>query len=229
MTTLKLALPELTVGQAGKELTHNQALAALDQLVQAVAVDKDLATPPGSPANGAAYIVAATATGAWAGKEKQIAYWLSSVGAWSFAVPVNGWRVWVTDESRAYEYRSSAWVDATKETSAAVTIGYAAGAGGSVTQATSRITGVTLNKPCGDITLFNATTSAHQIDSFTLTNSLIGAGDLVVASIKTATGVFLATVTSTVAGSCQISIYTPAATGSEAPVIRFAIIGAASA
>jgi len=37
VTTPKLQMPELVVGQAGKELTHNQALAVLDQLAQAVA------------------------------------------------------------------------------------------------------------------------------------------------------------------------------------------------
>lgn len=109
MTTPKLALPELVVGQAGKELTHNQALAVLDQLAQAVVVDKDLATPPVSPANGAMYIVAAGATGAWSGQSGKLAYWLTSVGAWTFATPVNGWSVWVTDESERYELKAGAW------------------------------------------------------------------------------------------------------------------------
>jgi len=109
VTTPKLALPELSVSQAGKEITHNQALAILDQLAQGVIVDKDLATPPGSPANGAAYIVATGATGAWAGKDGQIAYWLTSVGVWSFVVPVNGWSFWVTDEAKRYELSGGVW------------------------------------------------------------------------------------------------------------------------
>lgn len=109
MTTPKLSMPELSVGQAGKELTHNQALAILDQLAQAVVVDKDLATPPVSPANGAMYIVAAGATGAWLGQSGNLAFWLTSVGAWTFAVPVNGWSVWVTDEAVRYERKAGAW------------------------------------------------------------------------------------------------------------------------
>lgn len=110
MTTPKLQLPELVVGQPGKELTHNQALAILSQLVQANVVDKDLAAPPVSPADGAMYIVAASATDAWAGKSGQLAFWLSSVGAWTFAVPVNGWRVWVTDEAEYYKLKAGAWI-----------------------------------------------------------------------------------------------------------------------
>jgi hypothetical protein len=103
-------MPELTVGQAGKELTHNQALAILDQIAQAVVVDKDLATPPGSPANGALYIVAAGATGAWAGQSGKLAFWLTSVAAWTFITPTDGWSAWVTDEAVRYERKAGAWV-----------------------------------------------------------------------------------------------------------------------
>lgn len=110
MTTPKLALPELIVGQAGKELTHNQALAVLDQLAQAVVVDKDLTAPPGSPANGSMYIVAALATGDWAGQSGKLAYWLTTVAAWTFITPADGWSVWVADEAVRYERKAGAWV-----------------------------------------------------------------------------------------------------------------------
>lgn len=110
MTTPKLQMPELVVGQAGKELTHNQALAVLDQLAQAVVVDKDLTAPPGSPANGSMYIVATGATGAWAGQGGKLAYWLTTVAAWTFITPADGWSVWVTDEAVRYERKAGAWV-----------------------------------------------------------------------------------------------------------------------
>ena len=103
-------MPELVVGQAGKELTHNQALAVLDQLAQAVVVDKDLAAPPVSPANGSMYIVAAGATGAWAGQSGKLAYWLTTVAAWAFITPADGWSVWVADEAKRYERKAGAWV-----------------------------------------------------------------------------------------------------------------------
>ena len=57
-------------------------------------------------------------------------------------------------------------------------IGYATGAGGTVTQATSKSTGVTLNNVCGNITMNNAALSAAV--TFTLTNSAIATGDLLV-------------------------------------------------
>ena len=109
MTTPKLQMPELVAGQAGKELTHNQALAVLDQLAQAVVVDKDLTAPPGSPANGSMYIVAAGATGAWSGKAGQLAYWLTSTNAWQFIVPREGFLVHVNGEDDYYKYDGAAW------------------------------------------------------------------------------------------------------------------------
>jgi len=109
VTTPKLQMPELVVGQAGKELTHNQALAVLDQLAQAVVVDKDLTAPPGSPANGSMYIVAAGATGDWAGQAGKLAYWLATVSAWSFITPADGWSLWVADEAARYELVSGVW------------------------------------------------------------------------------------------------------------------------
>lgn len=56
-------------------------------------------------------------------------------------------------------------------------IGYETGAGGIVTQATSKATGVTLNKVCGEITLHNASLAAGVVVSFVLTDSQIEAGD----------------------------------------------------
>lgn len=46
-------------------------------------------TPPGSPAKGDRYVVKATGTGAWAGKDNQIAWYDGA--AWKFDAPVEGW------------------------------------------------------------------------------------------------------------------------------------------
>lgn len=107
MTTTKLGLTETANGQANN-LNVNEALARLDQLVQGAVTDR-LATPPGSPANGALYIITATATGAWAGRENQLAYWLSSVNAWTYVTPREGMLLHVNDEDEYYKYTGSAW------------------------------------------------------------------------------------------------------------------------
>ena len=63
----KLRISLYRRSQAQKHVTHNEALTLLDTLCQASVIDKDLTTPPGSPAEGDCYIVAATGTGAWTG------------------------------------------------------------------------------------------------------------------------------------------------------------------
>ncbi len=107
-------------------------------------------------------------------------------------------------------------------------LGYGEGSGGTITQATSRTTAVTLNKPTGAITLFSTSTSAGQIDTFTLNNSSIGANDVVVFSQKSGTAVYIVTAYNVGAGFCTVSVFTPAAASAEAPVINFSVIKGAT-
>ncbi len=65
------------------------------------------ATPPGSPATGATYRVTATATGAWASKETQIAQWSGT--AWLFGVPAAGDRIWDIAAGREFIFDGTAW------------------------------------------------------------------------------------------------------------------------
>jgi hypothetical protein len=65
-------------------------------------------TPPGSPVIGDRYLVIATATGAWAGQEDNIAEWNGT--SWDFFTPSDGWVVVVDAEDQAYLYDGSAWV-----------------------------------------------------------------------------------------------------------------------
>ncbi len=105
--TSRLRLPFLSGAQAQKHVTVNEALLALDALVASSVLDKDLTTPPGSPADGDAYIVAATATGAWVGWEGSIAQAVD--GGWRRHLPIEGLSTWVADEEKIYVYEDSAW------------------------------------------------------------------------------------------------------------------------
>lgn len=96
MTTPNLALPELSAAQAQKHVTHNEALQALDAIVQLSVKSRRLAAPPGAPADGARWIVAAGASGAWEGKSGQVASRLD--GAWRFYPPQAGWLAFAEDE-----------------------------------------------------------------------------------------------------------------------------------
>ena len=103
------------------------------------------------------------------------------------------------------------------------------GTGGTVTQLTSRTTGVTLNKPSGQITLFASTSiSGHGSNEFTLTNSYIDATDVV--HVCFASGLTAAsygvTVTAVSAGSCKITVsnFSNSATPTDTPVLNFVVI-----
>lgn len=132
---------------------------------------------------------------------------------------------------RAEESTFSGSVVATSMTSTGA-IGYATGAGGAVTQGTSKATGVTLNKLCGAITMHNASLAAAAEVGFTLTNSMIAATDVVVVNIKSGATVnsYQVSVDAVAAGSCHIVVANLSA-GSlgEALVLSFAVIKAVAA
>lgn len=107
-TTPSLALPLIAGGQAQKHVTHNEALALLDALVQLAVIDKDLAVPPASPAEGDRYIAAAAPSGAWAGWAGRVARYQD--GAWHSLVPRPGWLAFVADEAELYAFANGAWV-----------------------------------------------------------------------------------------------------------------------
>lgn len=103
-----LQLPYLEGAQAQKHVTINESLRRLDALVLLAVEDRDLAAPPGAPGDGARYIPAATASGAWSGKENYVAHHVD--GAWEFAVPRAGFLAYVKDEARFCLYDGGAWI-----------------------------------------------------------------------------------------------------------------------
>jgi lysophospholipase L1-like esterase len=105
-------------------------------------------------------------------------------------------------------------------------IGYSAGAGGTVAQATSKATGVTLSKLCGQITLDAASLASGTIVSFIATNTAIEATDVMV--INHVSGGTLGSYTvnaSCAAGSATIYLRNNTAGAlAEAVVLRFVIL-----
>ena len=112
-------------------------------------------------------------------------------------------------------------------------LGYGTGQGGTVTQATSKSTSVTLNKVCGQITTSSAMLAGSSAVSFTLTNSAIAATDVVHSSIASGATAnsYTVTVSATAAGSCVIQVQniTAATALSEAIVINFTVMKAVNA
>jgi hypothetical protein len=112
-------------------------------------------------------------------------------------------------------------------------LGYGTGSGGTVTQATSKSTAVTLNKTNGQITMNNAALAANTPNAFTLVNSTITSSDVVNVSIQNSVSGatnYIVWCGGVGAGSCTISIWNRSAGSlSDAVVINFAVIKAVTA
>lgn len=109
-TSLTLDLPYIQPAQAQKHVTHNEAIATLDALVQLSVQSRDMATPPVGGTAGDRYLVAAAATGDWAGHDHAIAQ-LSQNGDWLFFAPRTGWTAYVQDINAQAVFDGTAWVD----------------------------------------------------------------------------------------------------------------------
>ena len=105
-------------------------------------------------------------------------------------------------------------------------LGFYTGAGGTVTQATSKATGFTLSKMCGTITTAADALAADAIVSATWTNTLIAATDIVIVNHKSGgtAGAYVFNVACG-AGTATLTLANRS-TGSlsEALVLAFAVI-----
>lgn len=110
-------------------------------------------------------------------------------------------------------------------------IGYKTGDGGSVTQLTSKSTAVTLNKPCGQITMNNAALVAGGIVGFQLLNSNIAVTDILAVNLKSGFATnysYRVWAEEAAAGGIKVVLENRTAGSlSEAIVINFAIIKSA--
>lgn len=107
-------------------------------------------------------------------------------------------------------------------------LGYAAAAQGTVTQLTSKSTGVTLNASAGQITMNNASLNGTTNVAFTLTNSKISAKDVIIVNVAggvASNATYNCWVSGHSAGTCDIVLRNISGGAlSEAVVLNFAII-----
>jgi len=88
-------------------MTSPGALQTLDILVAPAVEQPPQTSPPPSPLPGACYLVAASPTGAWAGKPQCVAAYTS--GGWRFITPVEGMTAYVRTLSAWAAYRAGSW------------------------------------------------------------------------------------------------------------------------
>ncbi|MGD8326360.1 MAG: DUF2793 domain-containing protein [Sphingomonadales bacterium] len=106
--TPRFDLPLIAVNQAQKDVTHNEAVTALDVLSHLVIQSRILNSPPLSPQVGEAWIVDVGAINEWVNQDGNIAFWTG--GGWRFAPAQDGVHAWVLDEMNVVRYMQGVWV-----------------------------------------------------------------------------------------------------------------------
>lgn len=105
--TQRWTLPLLSAGQAQKEVSHNEALLAIDRVLHLAVVTRGLGQPPADARAGDSFIVAATPVGDWNGRNNMIA---SFDGAgWTLTTPRIGCLAWICDESVLTVFVDTGW------------------------------------------------------------------------------------------------------------------------
>lgn len=108
-TTPNLSLPFIQPNQAQKHVTHNEAIAALDVVVQLTIDMFDLTDPPSAPTEGSAYGLGASPNAEFALYPNHIAAW-TGLG-WVFLAPKIGWRAWSKPDQSMKVWDGANWVD----------------------------------------------------------------------------------------------------------------------
>jgi hypothetical protein len=172
MTTPRLGAPELVVGQAVPETTVNEQIRYIESGAgHFIFKDRDLATPPGSPADGDCYLVAGSPTGAWTGHAGDIAFRVNT--AWAFIEVIEGFTAWVNDENVFIGYDGAAW-----STLAVASAGTFLQSDNNLSDVANVATSRTsLGLGTGDSPQFTAVNIGHASDT-TITRT--GAGDIAV-------------------------------------------------
>lgn len=106
--TSNLKLPYIAPAQAQKHVTHNEAIRALDALVQLSVISRDRLEPPAEPLEGDRYIVGPLPAGLWKSRDNQIAAWQD--GAWAFFAAQEGWYAWVAGERTFIVFNQGKWI-----------------------------------------------------------------------------------------------------------------------
>ncbi|OBY91189.1 hypothetical protein A6723_024340 [Pseudomonas sp. AU11447] len=108
MTTPHAKLLETANGQ-DNALNVNEALAWIDVLLKTPVISRTLTAAPGSPLDGAFYIMASAWAGVTGAAANALALYRTSLG-WQARTPETGWVVEDATDGNLYRFSGSAWV-----------------------------------------------------------------------------------------------------------------------
>ena len=105
-TTDHYGLPLIQTGQAQKDVTHNDAIGAIDSLLH-LAVKATLGVQPTAPVAGQCWIIATAAIGVWAGRDGHIAAFTSA--GWTWIIPGDGCLAWDKQAGVFAVFQNGSW------------------------------------------------------------------------------------------------------------------------
>ena len=105
--TPNLGLPVIVAQQAMKHITHYEALARLDALVQAAVLQININAPPASLQAGDRYLIGATPTGDFAGQAGKLASYDGA--SWRYISPKAGWFIFNRADSSFSVFDGTSW------------------------------------------------------------------------------------------------------------------------
>lgn len=107
VTSQRFGLPFLAAGQGQKEITHNEALLALDCVLHPCCANGPSDQAPEVPETGMSYLCGPTPSGDWTGHADALACWTDA--GWRFVAPVDGLEVLDRSDGRKWLYFSGKW------------------------------------------------------------------------------------------------------------------------
>lgn len=108
--TIRHGLPLLATAQAQKEITHNEALLAIDRRLQIAVVTRGSNVAPAGPMAGECHIVGIAPTGVWAGHADAIA--MHDGFGWQFTPAETGFVAYVMENGVLAIYNDGWLADA---------------------------------------------------------------------------------------------------------------------
>lgn len=105
--TLRWNLLLLTASQAQKEVSHNEALLAIDRVLHLAVHNRSLPQPPADARPGDSLIVASMPDEAWADNAGMLASFDGD--GWTLAVPREGCLVWIRNEAALAVFHDGGW------------------------------------------------------------------------------------------------------------------------
>lgn len=138
--TARFLLPLLVPGQAQKDITHNESVSLIAGLLHPIVESIGSNAPPLDAADGQAWVVGSSGTGAWAGHNGELA--TLTAGGWRFLPLSDGLTIWDRQSARRVRRMGDQWFLDLPKAAEAATISPATGGANVDIEARTTLTAV---------------------------------------------------------------------------------------